>query len=110
MTPILSKHTNHLLANAGLTVGVSVLFIWLPVIGPFFAGLLGGRRAPNQENAFYSGLISALMMGLLMFFLAPRLTGLPIQGAIARAGKLYLSLSFFIPLILGALLGYSRAK
>jgi hypothetical protein len=99
-----------MLSDAGFIVGFSIIFLWLPIMGAFFAGLIGIRRAANQENAFYSALISALLMGILMYFLAPKLTGLPVQGAIARAGRLYLSMSFFIPLILGALLGYCRGK
>ena len=110
MTPISSNQRNHILRNSGFIIGFSILFCWLPIIGPFFAGLLGAKRASDQENALYCTLVSAIIMAILMFILAPRLTGLPVQGAIARSGKIYFSLSFFIPLLIGGILGYSREK
>ena len=90
--------------------GLSLVLFWLPIAGPFAAGFIGSKKTRNHQAALAASLISALTMGLAMFFLSPSMTAFPVVGAIARNGRLFLSLCFLIPLILGGIAGIAHGK
>ena len=60
---------------------LSILLFWLPVFGPFIAGLVGGSRAGGVGNALLAALLPAILVGLLIA-LAGIVLGLPILGAL----------------------------
>jgi hypothetical protein len=88
---------------------VSLLLFWLPVIGPFVAGIVGGKKARGSGGAFVAVLLPGLVVGTLLFVLAGSLTGVPLLGVIAGVGAFVLSLGHVGPLLLGAIIGGALA-
>lgn len=84
---------------------ISILLFWLPVAGPFLAGLVGGRKAGGVGNALAAALLPAAVFAVALFLLATTLSGMPLVGAIAGAGGFALALSHLGPLLLGAFIG-----
>ena len=39
---------------------LSILLFWLPVAGPFLAGLVGGKKAGSLGNALLSAILPAI--------------------------------------------------
>jgi len=109
--PSISKvYQNNLIPAISVMCLLSLVLFWLPVAGSFAAGFIGIKKAGNHQTALIASLISALILGLTMFFLNSSMTSLPIVGAIARTGKIYLPLCFMIPLILGGIAGIAYGK
>jgi hypothetical protein len=84
---------------------LSVLLFWLPVLGMFIAGLVGGRKAGGVGAALGAALLPALVIAVAMFFMATVLTGMPVLGAIAGFGAGALVVASVVPLVAGAVLG-----
>jgi hypothetical protein len=84
---------------------ISLLLFWLPVIGPLVAGLVGGKKSGDVGNAIAAVFLPGIIFGILLFFLATALSGMPLIGAIAGAGGFILSLAHIGPLLLGAIIG-----
>jgi hypothetical protein len=83
---------------------LSILLFWLPVLGPFIAGVVGGLRARDVGTAFTAACLPALIIAVLVFLLAA-LTGLPLVGALAGIGVFVGIILHSLPLFLGALVG-----
>jgi hypothetical protein len=84
---------------------LSILLFWLPVLGPLIAGFVGGRKAGSIGDAILAVLLPGIVFGVLLFFLASVLTGLPLLGFVAGAGGVALAFAHVGPLLLGALVG-----
>ena len=84
---------------------ISILLCWLPVIGPFIAGIVGGKSAGGVGAALLAAFLPALVLGITLFALATTFTGFPIIGMIAGMGGLVLAMAGIGPLLLGALIG-----
>ena len=84
---------------------MSLLLFWLPVLGPFLAGLVGGKKSGSVGNAIAAVFLPGVLFAALLFVLATSLTGLPLLGAVAGAGGLALSMAHVGPLLLGAIIG-----
>jgi hypothetical protein len=84
---------------------ISILLFWLPVAGPFLAGLVGGKKAGGVGNALAAALLPAAVFAVAMFLLATVLTTMPLVGVVAAAGGFALALSHVGPLLLGAFVG-----
>lgn len=84
---------------------LSILLFWLPLLGPFLAGLVGGKKAGGVGHALAAALLPAFVFAVAMFLLATVLTGMPLVGAIAGAGGFVLAISHIGPLLLGAFIG-----
>ncbi len=84
---------------------LSILLFWLPILGPFIAGLVGGKKSGSAGNAILAVLLPAVAIGLCLFVLSTLLTGIPLVGAVAGAGGLILALAHVGPLLLGAIIG-----
>lgn len=88
---------------------LSILLFWLPVLGLFIAGLVGGRKAGSLGRGILAALVPAIVVGGLAFLLATVLTGMPILGFIAGLGAGALVVASVVPLLLGAALGGALA-
>jgi hypothetical protein len=66
---------------------ISVLFFWLPVIGPLIAGIVGGKKAGGIRPAIIAVFLPGIFFAIILFLLASSLTGIPLLGAIAGAGN-----------------------
>ncbi len=84
---------------------LSLLLFWLPVLGMFIAGLVGGRKAGSVATAMAAALLPSVVVAVAMFFLATALTGMPVLGAIAGFGAGVLVVANVVPLLAGAVLG-----
>jgi hypothetical protein len=84
---------------------ISILLFWLPVVGPFLAGIVGGKKSGGVGNAIIAVFLPGLIVAAVLFVLASSLTGIPLLGAVAGAGGFILSLAHIGPLLLGALIG-----
>ena len=84
---------------------ISTLLFWLPVAGPFIAGVVGGKKAGSLKAAILAVLLPGLILGVLLFLDAALLTGFPLIGFVAGFGGLVLAFAHTGPLLLGAVLG-----
>jgi len=84
---------------------ISLLLGWIPVLGAFIAGFVGGKKSGGVGGAITAVFLPAIVFGVLLFTLASSLSGLPIIGAIAGAGGLVLVLAHCGPMLLGAIIG-----
>ena len=85
---------------------ISLLLFWLPVIGPFIAGIIGGKKSGGVGNAILAVFLPGIFLGIFLFFFATMLSGLPVIGAMAgAAGGLTLCFAQIGPLLLGGIIG-----
>lgn len=84
---------------------ISVLLFWLPVIGPFLAGIVGGKKSGGFFSAILAVFLPGILLGIFLFVFATTLSGLPIIGALAGTGGAVLSFGQTGPLLLGAIIG-----
>ena len=84
---------------------LSLLLFWLPVLGMFIAGLVGGRKAGTLGTAIGAVLLPGAVVAVMTFFLASVLTGMPILGAIAALGAGVFVVANVLPLLAGAVIG-----
>ena len=84
---------------------ISILLFWLPLLGPFLAGMVGGKKSGGVGNALAAALLPVAVFAVAMFLLATTLTGMPLVGAVAGAGGFVLAISHIGPMLLGAFIG-----
>ncbi|HEX4872090.1 MAG TPA: hypothetical protein VFV27_07245 [Nevskiaceae bacterium] len=84
---------------------ISVLLCWLPGVGGFIAGLVGGMKAGGIGSALMAWLLSSILIGALFATLGTLLTGMIVIGALAGLGGLMLALIDSGGRLLGALIG-----
>jgi len=99
------KPKGSVVGGAVIMIVLSVLLFWLPLLGPFIAGLIGGKKAGGIGNALLAVFLPGLIVGAVLFITASSFTGVPIIGAIAGTGGFVLSLVHIGPLLLGAIIG-----
>src|SRR5262249_8857093 len=104
-TSMAPQTTGSITAGMFLMFLISVLLFWLPFVGPFLAGLVGGKKAGGVGNAIAAVFLPGIILAVALLFLATSLTGLPLVGAVAGTGGLILSLAHVGPLLLGAIIG-----
>lgn len=86
-------------------VMLSVLLFWLPLIGPFIAGFVGGRKAGGVIQAAIAVFLPGLLFGMLMAVFGGLIANLPFLGAFAGLGGLIMSTLHIGPMLVGALVG-----
>ncbi|MBV8436253.1 MAG: hypothetical protein JOY95_01920 [Silvibacterium sp.] len=84
---------------------LSILLFWLPIVGPFIAGFVGGRKAGTLGDAILAVILPGLIFAGILFFLGTMLTMVPLLGFIAGAGGLALAFAHIGPLLIGAIIG-----
>lgn len=85
--------------------GLSLLLFWLPVIGPFIAGLVGGRKAGGFGRAIAAVFLPGILMGGLVYGAVMYLTRDPFWSFLAGIGGLWISFLQVGPMLVGALVG-----
>lgn len=90
-------------------LALSLVLFWLPIIGPFLAGIVGGRAAGSPGRGFAAAILPAIVIAFLVvivstFFLIPGV------GLLAGTSLLVATVIHSLPLILGALLGGALAE
>lgn len=88
---------------------LSLVLVWLPLLGPLIAGFVGGRVVGRAGTSLLVALLPAIVLavavvGLLTVF------DLPVLGAVAGAG-LFLAIAIQdIPLMIGAYVGGAASE
>jgi hypothetical protein len=85
--------------------GLSLLLFWLPGVGPFIAGLVGGSKAGSIGRAVIAVFLPAVLTGALAAAGVSYLTDWWVWGLIAGLGGVAVSLLNIVPLLGGAILG-----
>ncbi len=80
---------------------LSLLLIWLPGIGPFVAGFVGGRKAGTFGNALLAFLVPAALFTLAIFLLP----GFPLFSVVLAMAALPMFFIYNGMLFLGLLVG-----
>jgi hypothetical protein len=60
---------------------ISLLLFWLPLIGPFIGGLVGGKKAGSVGRGLAACFLPAFLFALFVF-LVLAVGGLPLSGLI----------------------------
>jgi hypothetical protein len=84
---------------------ISLLLFWLPGVGGFIAGIVGGRAAGSVGNALLAAFLPALVLGGALFFFGTMLTGFIAIGVLAGLGGIVLGSVHIGALLLGAIIG-----
>jgi hypothetical protein len=97
----------------GLSLVLSLLLWWVPVVGPFIGpavgGFVGGRRAGTAGRALGAAILPALLLSALIFLAGvagAALSHTPVLGAVGAlvAGAAGIVLFFHNLLLIGAAL------
>ncbi len=95
--------------GALVMLGLSIVLVWLPLLGPLIAGFVGGRIVGRGGTAVFVALLPAIALALVIL-VALALFDLPLVGAVVGAG-LFLAVAIQdIPLLLGAYAGGAVAR
>ncbi len=86
-------------------VGLSVLLIWLPIIGPLIAGYFGGKKAGGVGPAVMAVFLPGIIMVVITFFFGWLLSAIPIVGGLFGLAKFAVSAMQIGPLLIGAIIG-----
>ena len=89
---------------------LTLLLFWLPVIGPFIAGLVGGVKAGSVKRALLAVFVPGVMIGVMVAVGVTYLTDLVFWGVLAGLGGVAVSFLNIGPLLLGAVLGGLGAR
>jgi hypothetical protein len=84
---------------------ISLLLFWLPVVGPFIAGVVGGKKSGSVGAALLAVFLPVVVTGVALTLLGSALTGIPLLGAIIGLGVSAVLLLHVGPLVLGAIIG-----
>ena len=85
--------------------GLGLLLFWLPVLGPFIAGLVGGWKAGSIKRALIAVFLPAVLLGVLAAVGVAWLTREFFWGLLAGFSGLAFSLLNIGPMLAGALVG-----
>lgn len=109
----MSNTTTTSRGSIGAAIGwmflLSVLLVWLPVVGPAIAGFVGGKKAGGVGRAIAAVFLPGIVFGVALFVFATALSAMPLVGAVAGFGALAFSLAHVGPLLLGAIVGGAMA-
>jgi len=98
--------------NRGSIIGASLwmilvggLLLWVPFLGPFLGGIVGGRHAGSVGRALLSVLCAVALVGGAGWLLGTAVTSWPLVAAIAGLGASALVVAHAGPLVLGGIIG-----
>jgi len=80
---------------------LSILLVWLPVIGQFIAGMVGGKKAGGVGNALVAFFLPAIIFTLFFVWIFPFI---PIIGISLALFLVALNFSLFCGAIVGGAL------
>jgi hypothetical protein len=86
---------------------ILLLLIWLPIIGPLIAGIVGGKKAGGVGSGILAVFLPGIVFGVGMNAIPVSLYSvIPLHGVIAGMGVLlFFSLVYIVPLFYGAIIG-----
>ena len=84
--------------------GLAILLFWLPVIGPFFAGVVGGKKAGGVWHGFLASVLPSVLIGVFLLF-GFTFFMMPFFGALLGVGLGVWILLDDLAMIAGAVVG-----
>lgn len=88
--------------KAALYMGaISLLLIWLPLVGPIVAGIIGGRAARTVGKALAASIIPSVVLAGALFAILNAFE-LPLVGALTGIGVFLFVLIGDIPMAIAA--------
>ena len=84
---------------------LEILLFWIPFVGSFIAGFVGGRKAGDLGNAVIAVFLPIVVFAILLGLLATTLIAIPIIGAFAGLGGFMFATMHVGPLLAGAVVG-----
>jgi hypothetical protein len=88
--------------KAALYMGaISLLLIWLPIVGPVIAGIVGGRAARTVGKALVASLIPSILLAAGLFAILNAFD-LPLVGALSGVALFVFILIGDIPMAIAA--------
>lgn len=94
-----------ILGSALVMLILALVLSFIPTIGAFSAGLVGGRRARGVGRAVLAALVPSIASGLVAYWIASAFSDIPFLGLIASVGAGAVALVTSSSLIAGALVG-----
>ena len=95
-------------------IGLSVALFWIPFLGSFIAGFVGGRKAGGLGEGVIAALLPGVILLLTSILLGSVLGWIPVIGQLVGwllgMGAWVLGFVNVIPLLLGAAVGGATAK
>jgi len=95
-------------------IGLSVALFWIPLLGSFIAGFVGGRKAGGLGEGVIAALLPGVILLLTLILLGSVLGWIPVIGQLVGwllgMGAWVLGFVNVIPLLLGAAVGGATAK
>lgn len=85
--------------------GIWCLLFWLPLLGPFVAGLVGGKKAGSVGSAIGAVFLPSIVVAVLTFAAGAGLSGEAALGVLAGAGAFLVVVANVGPLLVGAIIG-----
>ena len=83
---------------------LGILLVWIPIVGPFIAGFIGGRKVGTVGRALVAAILPAILVAVLVFIVAS-IVEAPLLGFIASLGLLVWIVIESLPLFVGAAVG-----
>ena len=102
--PSSTRRWPHVVRGMNWMGGLALLLFWLPGVGPFIAGLVGGFKARTVGNAALAVFLPAVLLGVMSFAAVSWMADV-IWAALAGVGTAVFLLINVGPLFLGAVLG-----
>ena len=95
-------------------IGLSVALFWIPFLGSFIAGFVGGRKAGGLGEGVIAALLPGVILLLTSILLGSVLGWIPVIGQLVGwllgMGAWVLGFVNVVPLLLGAAIGGATAK
>lgn len=109
---LIVKKQSSLFAAMLWMIVISLLLFWLPLLGPFIGGLVGGKKAGSVKRGlaacFLPALIFAVFVAIVMAIGGLPLSGLVLGGIIGGTTALTILFEAF-SLVCGAIVGGALA-
>jgi choline-glycine betaine transporter len=84
---------------------LEILLFWIPFVGSFIAGFVGGRKAGDVGNAVAAVFLPLIVFSILFGVLATAVTAVPLLGLFAGLGGFAFAATHVVPLLVGAAVG-----
>jgi hypothetical protein len=105
VTPVPAPHQGSVTEGMLWMSGLSLVLWWIPLIGPFIAGYVGGSRAGSVGRALVATILPGVILTVAVGFSSAALSGMPLVGFLAGFGTLMLIAGNIGPMLVGAILG-----
>lgn len=81
---------------------LSFLLGWIPLIGSFIAGYIGGKKAGSVWSAIIAAILPALLLGILIYTI---FSNIPVVGALMAGATFIFAIAYNLILLCGAIIG-----